>query len=142
MNTIVNKTGYRGVQLNLQGTRYHAYVYNHGYRIHLGTFDTPEQAAQAHDDTVRSLHGTKAILSTDHRRKLTRQQERAYRLCSPDFYDLSYKLAAIVMNISEDGIYRLLKRAKRNCPELFPLKGKRVTQCFEDWMSDEVKVKV
>ena len=142
MNTIVNKTGYRGVQLNLQGTRYHVYVYSHGHRIHLGTFDTPEEAAQIHDDAVLMIHGNKAIFSDDHKRKLTRRQEQVCRLCSPDFYGLSYKLAGIVMGITEDAIYRLFKRAKHNCPELFPLHKRKKLQKFEDWMSNEIKVKV
>jgi len=53
------------------------------------------------------------------KRLITIREEQAYRLCSPDFYELTYKNAALLMHCHLNTIYRLLKRLKQKAPQLF-----------------------
>lgn len=52
-------------------------------------------------------------------RLITEHEEQAYRLCSPDFYGLTYENAALLMHCHLNTIYRLLKRLKVKAPQLF-----------------------
>lgn len=52
-------------------------------------------------------------------RLITEREEQAYRLCSPDFYGLTYENAALLMHCHLNTIYRLLKRLKIKAPQLF-----------------------
>ena len=57
-----NKTGFRGVKPARHG-RYVARVCHQRRDLHLGTFDTPEQAARAYDHKAFELYGGKALLN-------------------------------------------------------------------------------
>lgn len=62
----VNKLGYRGVLVRKGRTgqiRYRAYVNHEGQTHWFGTFDTPEEAAQVHDEHALRLHGRFANLN-------------------------------------------------------------------------------
>ena len=86
-------------------------------------------------------------------RLITEREEQAYRLCSPDFYGLTYENAALLMQCHLNTIYRLLKRLKAKAPQLFydgfirpkTPKGYKNYGCgggdflqYESWMDREV----
>ncbi len=53
--------------------------------------------------------------------KLTEKQIEAYTLCSGELKGLSTDEAAKCMKITPQAVNRLLSRAKKLCPQLFPL---------------------
>jgi hypothetical protein len=62
----VNKLGYRGVIVRKGRTgqiRYRAYVNHEGQTYWCGTFNTPEEAARAHDEHAVELQGVFANLN-------------------------------------------------------------------------------
>jgi hypothetical protein len=52
---INSKTGYRGVTKD--GKRFRAIIYNNNYKIALGRFATPEEAALAYNEKAKELFG-------------------------------------------------------------------------------------
>lgn len=56
-----NESGYKGVYRNRD--RWAASIQAYGQRIHLGTFDTPEEAAKAYDSKALELHGNFARIN-------------------------------------------------------------------------------
>jgi hypothetical protein len=52
-------------------------------------------------------------------RYITEQEEQAYRLCSPDFYGLTYANAAILLHCHLNTVWRALNRLKVKAPQLF-----------------------
>lgn len=59
-----NKSGYKGVcQWTRRPGKWMAQVGFQGSRVYLGEFDTPEEAARAHDAKARELHGEFARLN-------------------------------------------------------------------------------
>ena len=59
------------------------------------------------------------------KKNLTNKQVQAYRLVSGEFEGLSTDEAAKRMSITPQAINRLLSRAKKICPKLFPLLTKQ-----------------
>jgi hypothetical protein len=63
----VNETGYRGVIVRRDrgssGTRYRAYVNHEGKTHWVGSYATAEEAARAHDELAKQLHGKYANLN-------------------------------------------------------------------------------
>ncbi len=59
------------------------------------------------------------------KKNLTDKQVQAYELCSGEFEGLSTDDAAKCMGITPQAINRLLSRAKKICPKLFPLLTKQ-----------------
>lgn len=136
---------------------YRGVSYTHGYlqaqiRIdgrltHLGMFNTPELAAKAYDEAARKYHGTKTKLNFTNR-LITVRQEQVYRLCSPDFYNLNYKHASMLLGICAATVCRELKVVKKKCPSLFPLyppalksmrQGiNRPAVRYQNWMDDRI----
>ena len=55
-------SGYKGVGGSPKG-RWVAKITSDGRRLHLGTFDTAEEAARAYDGAARELHGEFALLN-------------------------------------------------------------------------------
>lgn len=56
-----NKTGYRGVQKNYTG--WVAQILIDKKVVHLGTFNSPEEAARSYDDAAKTYHGEYAVLN-------------------------------------------------------------------------------
>ena len=113
------KKHYRGVSLTHDGY-IQAQIKANGRLMYLGIFKTRELAAKAYDRAAKEYHGNRAKLNfTD--RLITVQQEQIYRLCSPEFYNLSYKNAGKLLGISAATICLEFKRMKKKCPALFPL---------------------
>jgi hypothetical protein len=52
-----NKTGFKGVRLRSDGKKYDAQIGLNGKRYHLGSFDTPEEAAKAYRESAIKMHG-------------------------------------------------------------------------------------
>jgi hypothetical protein len=57
-------------------------------------------------------------------RLITVRQEQIYRLVHPDFYNLPYWAAAKLMGICTATVCNELKRIKKVCPTLFPIRDK------------------
>jgi hypothetical protein len=60
---IVNKSGARGVVFDMRDQKWAAAIGFQGRRIHLGRYDSPEEAGQAYDSAARQLHGEFAVLN-------------------------------------------------------------------------------
>lgn len=58
-----NKTGYKGVVFNKNGTAYKAQVQLEGTKINLGMYTDPIEAALAYDDAAKKLFGEFAKLN-------------------------------------------------------------------------------
>jgi hypothetical protein len=67
------------------------------------------------DKKGRELYGR------DAKRYITFKQEMVFRLCHHDFFGLSAKEAAEVMQMGIRSIYELLKRIEAVAPQLFPI---------------------
>ena len=81
---------YRGVAKNRK--RWSAKIKHGGpIALHLGTFDTAEQAALAYDEAAIRYHGSSAKLNfTD--RKITVKDEQIYKLVSRTFTALLMRM--------------------------------------------------
>lgn len=84
------------------------------------------------------------------KRLITVNEEQAYRLCSPDFYGLTYENAALLLHCHLNTVYRLLKRLKVKAPQLFyngfirprtPRNNAADMAYYESWMDIYVKMK-
>lgn len=53
------------------------------------------------------------------KRLITEDEEQAYRLCSPDFFGLTYENAAILLHCHLNTVWRRLKCLKVKAPQLF-----------------------
>ncbi|KKN21069.1 hypothetical protein LCGC14_0928950 [marine sediment metagenome] len=53
------------------------------------------------------------------KRLITEQEEQAYRLCSPDFFGLTYENAAILLHCHLNTVWYRLNRLKAKAPQLF-----------------------
>jgi hypothetical protein len=56
-----NKSGFKGV--NLEGRKYRATIKLNGKKMHIGLFETPEQAAKAYDEIAKNIFGEYARLN-------------------------------------------------------------------------------
>lgn len=61
---IDNRTGYKGVSYHKKAGKFRAYIVINGKQIHLGLFDTAEQAAQKYAEAARILYGEFSITKT------------------------------------------------------------------------------
>jgi hypothetical protein len=52
-----NTSGFKGVYFLKKNMKYRALIKNNGKRIHLGLFDTPEEAHKAYCDASKKYHG-------------------------------------------------------------------------------------
>lgn len=58
-------------------------------------------------------------------RKITKDEEQAFRLCSHEFEGLTVFEASIRMELREHIVRRLLRSLERKAPQLFPILTKR-----------------
>ena len=59
-----NTSGYKGVSFNKNAKKYAAYINNEPYkRLHIGLFDTAEEAARAYDEAARFYFGQFACVN-------------------------------------------------------------------------------
>ena len=58
-----NMSGYRGVSMVFPSRKYTAQIYNKRKKIHLGTFDTAEDAARAYNSAALTCYGDFAKLN-------------------------------------------------------------------------------
>lgn len=59
-----NTTGYKGVHFRKDTKKYRAYVGSRKKRLHLGSFNTAEEAALAYNIAAERLYGEFAVLNT------------------------------------------------------------------------------
>ncbi len=144
------KRHYRGITHTKWG--WQAQIKVNGRMMYLGLFTVSKLAAKAYDKAAKKYHGIKAKLNNYDSdftyRLITIRQEQIYRLCSPDFYNLKQKYAAILLGISEATICNELKRTKKKCPSLFPLYHRpsdlpmyvALGRClyYQPWMDDKI----
>ncbi len=83
-------------------------------------------------------------------RLISERQEQIYRLCSPDFYGLTYENAALLMHCHLNTIYYQLKKLKAIAPQLFyggfirprtPRNNAADMVYYESWMDAEIVMK-
>lgn len=60
-NSVIGKTGYRGVTTN--GNSFCAQIKVERIKIHIGSFTTPLEAAKAYNKEAKKYFGKKAILN-------------------------------------------------------------------------------
>ncbi len=60
-----SSSGFKGVSWHVRQKMWHAKIGVGGKRIHLGYFDTPEEAAAAYDRAAKEYHGEFARINTD-----------------------------------------------------------------------------
>lgn len=60
-----NKSGFKGVSRKAGWRKWVSQCQSDGKKIHIGYFDTAEEAALAYDETVRRLHGEFAKVNFD-----------------------------------------------------------------------------
>lgn len=58
-----NKSGYKGVHIEKRTNRWCAQIGKNNKITHLGTFDSPEEAAMAYDIAAKRIHGEFANLN-------------------------------------------------------------------------------
>ena len=61
-------------------------------------------------------------------RLITVRQEQIYRLVHPDFYNLPYWAAGKLLGVCQATVCNELKRIKKMCPSLFPIRDMRSTR--------------
>ncbi len=130
---------YRGVRPD--GGKWRAYIGHNKKIINLGSHCTAFDAARAYDKAAVGHHGIKAKLNFG--RMITEKEEQIYRLVSPDFFGLTYTNAAKLMHMSKDGIFYAIRRMRKKCPSLFPMRNPfvGVPMRYELWMDSVVKQK-
>lgn len=114
--------------------------------MHLGSFETPEQAAKAYDAHVRKLHGMFAPVNFGEYIRCTLFQYICYRYVAPQFGNKTMTETAEILGIHLSTVGKALKRMKRNIPSLFPIvryvKGKGVRNVrYRAWMDNQIKCK-
>lgn len=57
MRRVQKTSAYKGVSQSKNHRRWRASIFVDYKRVHIGYFDTPEQAAEAYDNAARSMHG-------------------------------------------------------------------------------------
>lgn len=68
------------------------------------------------------------------KREITKDEERAYRLCHHEFGGWTVKDAAYKMKLSESKVRRLLKSMKSKAPQLFPILTKHQYRVYRFYM--------
>ena len=58
-----NKSGYKGVSIHNRGNKFRAQIKAEGKLIHLGVFETAEDAAKVYDQKALELHGEFSVLN-------------------------------------------------------------------------------
>lgn len=75
----LGQSGFRGVCLTRNGKRWRAQIRHNGRELHLGTFDSPCEAASAYDAAVAKYRDEYATLSDGVRTAARREAERKVR---------------------------------------------------------------
>ena len=84
-----------------------------------------KEAANRRKDRLRHPYIPKLKAGPDPTgRLITLRQEQIYRLVHPDFHNLTYPAAGKLLGICAATICNELKRIKKVCPTLFPIRSK------------------
>lgn len=137
------RTKYFGITYDKERKKYKACIWHRGKNLFLGRFDNPEDAARVYDKKAKELRGIFTPLNFSDYSRATKFQLKCYKLCSPDFAELTQHQAAKILKCNQSVICEALKKLKEKLPELFPIYFKKPdTQRFEDWMNNQVVVKI
>ena len=63
MSAKTNKFGYKGIHKNNTGHKFSADIWVNYRKIHLGSYETPREAAEVYDDAARKYFGSFAALN-------------------------------------------------------------------------------
>lgn len=68
-------------------------------------------------------------------RKVTKDEELAYRLCHHEFGGHSVPVTAAIMGIKPSKVYRLLASLKKKAPQLFPIMTRKQYVIYKHYIS-------
>lgn len=75
-------------------------------------------------------------------RKVTKDEELAYRLCHHEFAGHTVSAAAAIMGIKPSKIYRLLANLKKKAPHLFPILTQKEHAVYKTYIQGFTQIEI